>query len=131
MQEGGTWMFKIVVGGQINKGEIADKAKEILQDVASVEVKGDLEAAMATKSGQYDYYIGACNTGGGGALAMAIALIGADKCATISMPGKIIPDEEIVQAVESGKIAFGFTAQHMEEVLPVLLTAIMKKSGGV
>ena len=86
---------------------------------------------MATKAGQYVYYIGACITGGGGALAMAIALLGAVKCATISMPGKIIPDEEIVQAVESGKIAFGFTAQHMEEVLPVLLTAIMTTSGGV
>jgi len=123
-------MLRVVVGGQINKEEIAEFTRSFLKDQAIVDVKGDLDAAMALKGGQYDYYIGACNTGGGGALAMAIALVGAEHCATISMPGKIFPDDEIIQAVEAGKTAFGFTAQHAENVLPVLLEAIMKKNGG-
>ena len=63
---------------------------------------------MAMKAGQFDYYIGACNTGGGGALAMAMALLGAGACKTISMPGKILSDEEIIQAVNEGKTAFWF-----------------------
>lgn len=123
-------MIKIVVGGQINKQEIADFTRKTLGDQAVVDVKGDLDAVMALKAGDYDYYIGACNTGGGGALAMAIALLGADTCATISMPGKISSDKEIIDYVEAGRTAFGFTAQHAEAVLPTLLNAFLKKKGG-
>lgn len=120
-------MVKVVVGGQINKQEIADLSKMILGDKGEVAIKGDLEAAMALKSGEFNYYIGACNTGGGGALALAIALLGANKCATISMPGRISSNEDIEKSVAEGKIAFGFTAQHAEAVLPVLLNALLKK----
>lgn len=120
-------MIRIVVGGQINKQEICQFTRNFVGDRATVEVKSDLDAVMAMQAGQYDYYIGACNTGGGGALAMAMALLGAGNCATVSMPGKILPDAEIVAAVDSGKKAFGFTAQHAEQVLPVLLTAILDK----
>ena len=120
-------MVKVVVGGQINKQEIADLSRKILGDKGEVVIKGDLEAAMALKSGEFNYYIGACNTGGGGALALAIALLGANKCATISMPGRISSNEDIEKSVAEGKIAFGFTAQHAEAVLPVLLNALLKK----
>ena len=44
------------------------------------------------------------------------------------MPGKILSDEEIIQAVNEGKTAFGFTSQHMEQVLPVWLKAIQEKN---
>lgn len=118
-------MIRIVVGGQINKQEICAFARKFLGDRATVDVKNDLDAAMAMKSGQYDYYIGACNTGGGGALALAMALLGAPLCQTISMPGRISPDADIIAAVKAGKKAFGFTAQHAEQVLPVLLGAIL------
>ena len=120
--------MKIVVGGQINKKEIAEFTKQYLQDSSEVDVKGDLEAVNAVKKGEYDYYIGACNTGGGGALAMAMALLGKNKCQTISMPGKIFSDADIKAAVEEGKIAFGFTSQHAEKVLPVLLDALKEKN---
>lgn len=120
-------MVRIVVGGQINKQEICEFTKRFVGDKATVEVKSDLDAAMAMKAGQYDYYIGACNTGGGGALALAMALLGASVCQTISMPGKISSDADIMAAVKAGKKAFGFTAQHAEQVLPVLLKAILEK----
>lgn len=118
--------MKIVVGGQINKEEIAKFTEDFVKEKASVEVKNDLDAAMAMKAGQYDYYIGACNTGGGGALAMAMAILGSCACATVSMPGKICEDAYILDQVKQGKKAFGFTAQHAEAVLPVLLTAILQ-----
>lgn len=120
-------MIKIVVGGQIDKQKIADQIKDLGKDKFLIDIKSDLDAAMAMKNGQYDYYIGACNTGGGGALAMAIALVGADKCSTISMPGSIKSDDFITSEVQSGKTAFGFTAQHAEHVLPVLIKAILDK----
>lgn len=122
-------MLKIVVGGQINKKEIFDYIQNYYgTENVKLEIKNDLDAVMAMQSGQFDYYIGACNTGGGGALAMAIALLGVTKCKTISMPGKILPDEEIKKAVDDGIVAFGFTASHMEQVLPVLLGAIDHKN---
>ena len=85
---------------------------------------------MGMKNGKYDYYVGACNTGGGGALAMALAMLGAKACATISMPGQIKSDQEIREEVKNGKKAFGFTAQHKEAVLPVLMQAIKDHEGG-
>ena len=33
--------------------------------------------------------------------------------------------------VKDGKVAFGFTAQHKEAVLPVLLKALTDKEGGL
>ena len=122
-------MLKFVIGGQINKSELADLVKAFGQDKVSVTVKNDLEAAMDVKNGSVDYYLGACNTGGGGALAMAIALAGADKCATVSMPGNVFPDDKIIAEVNAGKVAFGFTAQHMDQVVPVIMKAIFSKEG--
>jgi len=122
--------MRIVVGGQIDKEEIAAIIKAQLGDQAEVTIKGDLDATMGMKSGTYDYYVGACNTGGGGALAMALALLGKNNCATISMPGQIRSNEEIEQEVKDGKVAFGFTAQHKDEVLPVLLKAMVNHKGG-
>lgn len=118
-------MIKIVIGGQIDKDVIAQKVKEIGGDQVEVDIKNDLEAAMAMKNGSYDYYIGACNTGGGGALAMAIAMLGSDLTSTISMPGSIKSDEYIIEEVQKGKKAFGFTAQHADNVLPVLVESII------
>ncbi|WP_099314327.1 DUF2620 family protein [Clostridium paraputrificum] len=88
-------MKRIVIGGQIDKQKVAD------------------------------IYLGACNTGGGGALAMAIALLGMGECATISMPGHIKSEEEIKAEVEAGKKAYGFTAQHAEEVVPIILKYLL------
>lgn len=119
-------MLRIVVGGQIEKNKVAEIIKKIGGEKVSVTIKSDIEAAMAIKTNQADYYFGACNTGGGGALAMAIALLGMGLCATVSMPGKIRSDEEILKEVESGKKAFGFTPQHAEQVIPVIMNKILK-----
>ena len=75
---------------------------------------------MDIKLGNVDYYFGACNTGGGGALAMAIAIAGADKCATLAMPGNILEEEKIKDEVKAGKVAFGFTPQSAEQVIKIV-----------
>lgn len=119
-------MVRIVVGGQIDKERVADIIRKLGGGKVTVEVKSDIEAAMAIKTNAADYYFGACNTGGGGALAMAIALLGMNMCATVSMPGNIKSDEFIVKEIESGKKAFGFTPQHAEQVIPVIMNKILK-----
>ena len=120
-------MIRIVIGGQVDKDKIAEMVRQIGGDKVSVTVKSDIEAAMDIKNKQADYYFGACLTGGGGALAMAIALLGMGTCATLSMPGNIRSDVEIISEIESGKKAFGFTGQHAEQVLPVVMKQLMAK----
>ena len=109
--------MKIVVGGQIDKQKVYDTIKGVVGDRASVEIKDDIAAAMAVKTGQADYYFGACKTGGGGALAM-------DQCATVSMPGKMLSEDEILAQVKAGKKAYGFTDQHIEKVVPIILKGL-------
>lgn len=117
--------MRLVIGGQIDKELVADIVKREHDGFfTSIQIMGDIEAAMAVKNGNADYYFGACNTGGGGALAMAIALLGADKCFTASMPGNILSDEKIIEGIQSGKIAFGFTPQTAELVLKTLIKGI-------
>lgn len=120
--------MKIVVGGQVEKQNIANLIKKIAEDKIQVEIKTDIQAANDVKLGKADYYVGACHTGGGGALSMAIALLTRDKTVTLSMPGKPPKEEEIIKAVKEGKLAFGFTADHYELVIPILLQKLLKKS---
>lgn len=119
-------MKRIVIGGQIDKDRLAELVRKISNDKAIITVKTDIEAAMDIKTNMADYYLGACNTGGGGALAMAIALLGANNCVTVSMPGNIKTEEEIINEIALGKKAFGFTAQHIDVVVPIILSEILK-----
>ena len=119
-------MRKIVIGGQMDKAEIQKLVEQGAVGKFEVEVKSDLDAAMAVKNGSVDYYFGACNTGGGGALAMALALLGRDLCATVSMPSRIMDEAEIRANVQQGKKAFGFTAQHKEVVIPIIMDELSK-----
>jgi len=94
----------------------------------TVKVMGDIQAAMEVKNGTADYYIGACNTGGGGALSMAMALVGHSLCSTLSMPGNIKSNEYIAAEVAAGKKAFGMTGQHIHMVIPVLMENLLAKN---
>lgn len=118
-------MKKIAVGGAIDKQKVSDEIKKAGGDNVQVKIMSDIEAAMAVKKGDMDYYLGACATGGGGALAMAIAILGASKCATVSMPGKPPKQEDIESAFEHGKIAFGFTNDHIEKAVPIIMEFIL------
>ena len=99
--------MKIVVGGQLVKNEIADEIKKINNNI-EVEIMSDLDAAMAVQNGSADYYFGACDTGGGGALAMAISFLGVQKAVTIATQASKKSESEIADLVKSGYVAFGF-----------------------
>ena len=51
---------------------------------------------------------------------MVIAIAGADKCATLAMPGNILEEEKIRDEVKAGKVAFGFTPQSAEQVIKIV-----------
>ncbi len=119
-------MLKFVVGGQMDKQVLADLLKKHGGDV-SVEVKSDLDAVVQLQSNAADYYFGACATGAGGALGLALGILGPTVCATVSMPGKVLSDEEIGKVVSEGKKAFGFVNSDAEKVIPVLLKYIFDK----
>lgn len=121
--------MNIVVGGQIDKQLISELLEKNGQGKINISVKSDIEAAMAVQSGAADYYFGACNTGGGGALAMAIAILGASNCITVGMPGKVLSEDEIIKNIEAGKKAFGFTPQDAEYIIPIIMSKLFKEVG--
>ena len=110
----------------MDKKIVADLLKKHSNSV-DVAVMSDIEATMAIKNNQADYYFGCCATGAGGALGIALGLLGKDKCITVSMSGKILSQEEISAAVKAGKIAFGFVNYDAEKVIPMILKAIAEK----
>ena len=110
----------------MDKKIVADLLKKH-SDSVDVAVMSDIEATMAIKNNQADYYFGCCATGAGGALGIALGLLGKDKCITVSMSGKILSQEEISAAVKAGKIAFGFVNYDAEKVIPMILKAIAEK----
>lgn len=87
-------------------------------------IYNDMEAAMKVKSGQLDYYIGACNTGAGAALSIAIAVIGYNKSATIAKPGIRANEAQIAKLVAEGKVAFGLSVEHVEHAIPLLVAQL-------
>lgn len=121
-------MIKIVVGGQLAKEKIAELVRRTGGADVEVTIMQDIQAAMAIKSGSADYYIGACNTGGGGALALAIALLGMSLCETLTSPGRSCDEAKIMDALDHGKKAFGITEEHVPGVVPMLVKQILAKN---
>jgi len=123
-------MIRIVVSGLCAR-EICRLASELGGERVAVHEAIDIAAATEVARGQADYYFGACATGAGGALAMAIAILGYDRCFTASMVGCPPKEAEIQAAVASGKRAFGFTVDHIDSTVRLLLAAILAHHRGL
>lgn len=113
-------MKKIGVAG-LQREQIKKTIEATAPGCFEVFIHNDMEAAMKVKSGQLDYYIGACNTGAGAALSIAIAVIGYNKSCTIAKPGIKAKDEHIAKMVAEGKVAFGLSVEHVEHAIPMLI----------
>ncbi|MCU1489870.1 MAG: yhfU [Acidimicrobiaceae bacterium] len=120
-------MVKIAVTG-IGKERIAELALASGGGEVQVEIKTDLEAAFAVKAKQADYYIGACQSGAGGALGVATAILGSSDAVRLSGTGTLPDLEEVAQAVREGRHAFGIMHSHIESVVPVLVREMVEKS---
>jgi len=118
-------MIRVAIGGQVDRKRVCELVRQLGGVAVQVTEGSDVEAAMAVKSGKADYYLGACLTGGGG-VAMATALLGRSNCLVASMPGRPPKADEIERAVQGGVKAFGFTADHAEQAVKLILKAIME-----
>ncbi|HHR1318587.1 TPA: DUF2620 family protein [Yersinia enterocolitica] len=115
-------MFKIAIGGQLNKNEIQDCLIKYGAGKITSDIFTDMDAAMKVKNGSFDYYVGACQSG---ALAMAYALIGRDKCATIANALTQPSEANISQLIDQGKKAFGFTNDRIENSVKALCAVLL------
>ena len=113
-------MKKIGVAG-LQREQIKKTIEATAPGCFEVFIHNDMEAAMKVKSGQLDYYIGACNTGAGAALSIAIAVIGYNKSCTIAKPGIKAKEEHIAKMIAEGKVAFGLSVEHVEHAIPMLI----------
>ncbi|PLR80603.1 DUF2620 domain-containing protein [Bacillus canaveralius] len=121
-------MLRIVVGGL--KKDVTERAvKAAGGDKVQVTVTSDFEGAKKVKAGDADYYLGACNSGGGAALSVAIGILGYANCSTVAKNGKKPNAEEIQKLVNDGKIAFGMAVEGIEESVPVIINSLLKKHG--
>jgi hypothetical protein len=115
---------KIVCSGMQSK-KAAEIAKKAGGDQVEVTVLPDIQAANGVKNGNYDYYIGTCQTGGGGSLAMAIAILGMPKTKILGTPGRVPSAEQITQNVEQGYQAFGLPYDQIDQVIPNLVKSLI------
>jgi hypothetical protein len=119
-------MLRIVVAG-LQKDVIERCVKNAGGDKVSVTATTDIDAAKKMKGGQADYYIGACNSGGGAALAMAIGILGYNKCAVVAKTGGKPNEKAIESLVDGGKIAFGTAVESIEESVTYIIQKLLQK----
>jgi hypothetical protein len=91
-------MIRIVVAG-MGKERVAQLLQEAGDGRIEAVVKTDLEAAMAVKAGRAAYYVGACQSGAGGALGVANAILGSASVVRLSGVGTTADPEDVRAAV--------------------------------
>lgn len=117
-------MIKVNIGG-MNTQEIKDLVEQYSNGKIEAKITSDIDGVQEVAKGQADYYLGACATGGGGAISMAIAILGYGNCFTASMPGRPPKEADVIKAVQSGKKAFGFTCDHVQLAVPLIIRSIL------
>jgi hypothetical protein len=91
-------------------------------------VSSDFEGAKAVKRGDADYYLGACYSGQGGALAAAIAVLGLPNTTMVGVPGRGPDRVKIEEAVGRGVKAFGMTQDQIAQAVPLIVDLLLRKS---
>jgi hypothetical protein len=120
-------MLRIVVGG-LKKDVLERSAKAAGGDKVVVTITSDFEGAKKVKAGDADYYLGACNSGGGAALSVAIGILGYSNCSTVAKAGGKPNPVTIEKLVNEGKIAFGMAVETIEETVPHIIHCLLKKN---
>jgi hypothetical protein len=111
-------------------GVIGISGKEVAEllsrsgDIEPV-VEVDIQATQMLADGDLDYIVGVCESGGGAALAIPIAMLGADKCINLSKMGRSASAEEIATSLREGRRAFGLARDHLGGLVPVLAAEIL------
>lgn len=120
-------MITIAIAG-MGRAEMSRLVEQHGHGQIKTEVKSDLDAAFAVKTGQADYYLGACQSGAGAALGVANAILGSSEVVTLSGMATGYDPDAIVRAVEEGKRGFGLSHTHIQGVIPILVGAIIARA---
>jgi hypothetical protein len=118
-------MTTVLLGG-IGKGEVASLLRTMDDGGLDVRITNDMDAAMKLRAGQADYYFGTCHTGAGASLGVLIGLLGSDKCVTFRRSTG--SEESIRQALDEGKVAFGFPVDQIDKLVPALVKGIRERT---
>jgi hypothetical protein len=104
---------------------------EALAALGGIEVveMSDVEAATALSGGTVDYGVGVCESGGGAALAMCIAILGADRCTNLSKMGRPVEADKMPALLGEGVIVFGVARDHVATVVPSLGRELLARGG--
>ena len=102
---------------------------EALRAVGGIEAveMSDVEAATAL-GGSVDYVVGVCESGGGAALAMCIAIVGADRCTNLSRMGRATEPERLPGLLDDGVEVFGVARDHVSAIVPGLGRALLARA---
>lgn len=114
--------MKIAIGGML-KNEMQQAILEFDPNTEIV-ITTDMGAVPMLKSGQVDYYFGACESGGGAAISILIGMIGYSKCCTVCKNGGRPDKKEIEKYISEGKTCFGMTVSNIDGTVPVLMEAL-------
>ncbi len=119
-------MIRIAVCG-MGRDRIATVARDSGEGEVEILPLTDFEAANALKTGKVDYYIGACQSGAGGALAVANALLGPSLVTRLVGPGGAVPGEQqVLSALQEGKKAFGIVSGQIDVTVPVIVSVLVR-----
>lgn len=119
--------MKIAIGG-LSKNEMKAAIEKAAPEVEAI-ITTDMGAVPMLKADTVDYYFGACESGGGAAISILIAMLGYDKCCTVCKNAGKPNREEIDQYIKEGKRCFGMTVGGIEETVPVLIAALLEARG--
>lgn len=117
--------MRIAIGG-MQKNEMEQEILKICPD-AELTITNDMKAASMMKKGEIDYYVGACESGGGSAISILIGLMGYSKCCTVCKNGGKPKQEEIEKFVKEGKVCFGMSVSQIDITVPVLMKVLMER----
>src|SRR5882672_1148984 len=109
--------------------EVSDSLRAV-GDIEPV-VAVDMEAASSLAAGELDYLIGVCESGGGAALAIPIAILGSGRCTNVSKLGRPATSEEIDDLLETGTVAFGIARDHLGQLVPQLASAMRRRQAAL
>lgn len=87
----------------------------------------DLEAAAALQQGSVSYVVGVCESGGGAALAMAIAVVGPAACTNLSSMGRPPDPQSLPAHLDAGVRVFGIARDHAARVASELGRALLDR----
>lgn len=124
---GSSRSITIVVTG-LRRDQAARRLLALAMTGAVVLPMTDIEGALAVRDGRADYFIGICQSGAGGALAMAVAFLGRERCATLAAMGRPASASEVARALEEGRVAFGISSDQVEATSRLLMAAILSRA---